>query len=233
MSDYWSGIFLLGTILVGLFLGVIAISLLLLGKKHPNFIKVSICIVVILMLAWVSDRFLVGTFCFPWECVDRGVDLETLLLNDDSFSGDWSVAWTIDYAYVPRSSFAYRERTFHRTSAYNNNAFYEEIYQYKSIRGAAFQFNLLRKDLPHYYSVHSIQLTPHFTIQVGHASEFDVGCVYDMKNTLCYYIGRYVEYILVLEMPFSGDQILEKNFTQVVDLANERFSNELYKIVTP
>jgi len=50
-----------------------------------------------------------------------------------------------------------------------------------------------------------------------------------MKVTVCYYLALYDEYVLLIEMPFAGDQISDEIFTEIVNLADEKFSNALGK----
>jgi len=45
MSDYWSGLFLLGTIVVGFFLGIIVLLVALITKKKTRLNTISFGIV--------------------------------------------------------------------------------------------------------------------------------------------------------------------------------------------
>ncbi|HXD12415.1 MAG TPA: hypothetical protein VN653_20260 [Anaerolineales bacterium] len=234
MSDFWSGMFLLGTIVVGFFLGIATLLVMLITKKKTRLNMISFGFVFTLVSIWITDRFIAGSFCFPWECIDREIDLDILLLNNGDLPDEWVVERTFDYAYIPRASFHYRERTFHYISATTNTGFYEEIYQYRSTRGASFQFNVLRRKLPTSYSIRTVTISPQFDLQVNYASEYDLGCVfYDLKNTVCYYLARYSEYVLLLEMPFSGNLIVEDDFVGIIKLADEKTSNVLRNLVTP
>jgi hypothetical protein len=182
------------------------------------------------LLIWASDRFIVGTFCFPWECVHRNADLEALLLNNNDLPTGWTSEHTYDYAYVPRASSSYIERTFLDMSDLGYQSLYETIYQYRSVRGASFQFNKLIKELPTSYSIHSTLISPQLNLQVGYASAHVYNCVYDNKRaTMCYYLARYEEYVLLIEMPFSGNQIADDIFSEMVRLADGKFSKIVNK----
>jgi hypothetical protein len=191
MSDFWSGLFLLGTITVGAVLAVVVLVVLIVKRKYTRLITISIVIVFTLFSIWVADRFIAGALCLPWECISSSIQLEALLLNNTDLPDEWTVNHTFEYAYIPRASVEYRERTFSHNSASVNNNFYEHIYQYRSVRGAAFQYNKLKKELPTSYSYHSTLISPRFDIKASSASEYDFNCVfYDMEFTTCYYLAR-------------------------------------------
>jgi hypothetical protein len=229
MSDYLSGLFLLGTIIASAILIPLALFAAIIRKKITHLSMVSLGIVFTLLFIWVADRVIAGMFCLPWECVNRDIPLETGLLNDADLPDLWNVKATSNYVYVPRGSINYRERTFEYTSPPKSMVFYEEIYQYRSIRGASFQYQKLKKELPTSYSIESTPISPLFELQVKYASEYDFGCVFHKKNTTCYYLARYNEYVLLLEMPFQGDSISGVTFTEIVGLADKKFSSVVGK----
>ena len=225
MSDYWSGIFLLGTLVLGVFLGFVVLAVILIAKKKTRLISISIALVSALLSIWIVDRFVVGSFCIPWECIHRELDLDSLLLDNVDLPSGWAVERTYDYAYVARSSSSYRERIFRHNLSTTNNVFYEKIYQYRSVRGASFQYNVLKNELPASYAIQYSKISLQFDLQIRYSSEYDYGCIfYDMKNTICYYLVRYDEYILLVEMPFHRDEISEENFYEIVDLADKKLS---------
>jgi hypothetical protein len=79
-----------------------------------------------------------------------------------------------------------------------------------------------------------VSISPQFKLQVNYATEYDFGCAfYDLKNNFCYYLARYDEYVILLEMPFVDDQISDEIFSEIVNLADEKISNVLGNLVAP
>lgn len=222
--------FLLGTIIVSAAIALVLFVVIIAGKKSSRLVSISIGVVLTLFGIWVADRFIVGAFCLPWECVSRNIDLESLLLDNADLPDDWMVNQTFDYAYIPRASAHYRERTFYRESLSANSSFNVHLYEYRSVRGASFQYDILRYQIPTSYSAHSTPLIPEFDLQINNASKHDFGCVfYDMKFTVCFYLARYDEYLLVLEMRFKDNKIQGEFFAAIVKLADSKFSMLSFK----
>ena len=226
MSDYWCGIFLLVTIVSMIFLLIIVLFTILLGKKNLYLNITAFVIVVIMLSIWIGDRFVVGSFCFPWECTRRELRIESLLLGSADLPENWSISNTFNHAYVPRASSAYVERLFDNDSKLLNDEFYQEIYQYRSVRGASFQYDPLKDALPRQYSRRGEPIAAGVTLQGNHAAEYVIGYVHDSPS-ICYYIARYDEYIMVLKMPFSNETLPLDDFIQIIQLADEKFSNAL------
>ena len=224
MSDYWSGIFLFSVVVLAFFLFIIVLFTTMLRKKKRYLNVIVFGTVATLLFIWVADRFIVGSFCLPWECVKRGVDVEFLLLNRTDLPDDWSVRQTFNYAYVPRASSAYVERTFHSDSKFLNKDFFQEIYQYRSVRGASFQYNAIKHDLPRQYSYGNDPLSPQVNLQINHATAYIIECLYSSQN-ICYYIAQYEEFVIVLEMPFSNSSVPIDDFINIIRLADEKFFN--------
>jgi hypothetical protein len=151
MSDFLSGMFLLGTLALAFFLIIIVLTITRLGKKRRYLNFIVFGIVYGLLSIWTVDRFVAGLYCLPWECVNRNIAIETLLLDSSDLAEGWDVKFTFDYAYIPRASSNYVERTYHNYLESLNNEFYQEIYQYRSVRGAFFQYTRLEEDFPKYY----------------------------------------------------------------------------------
>lgn len=189
MSDYWSGIFLVGIIVLAIPFLLIALLAILFRKNNRRLNTSMFAIIVTLILIWVGDRFIVGYFCFPWECTRREIGIETLLLDTADMPENWSVSKTFNYAYVPRASSAYVERIFHNDSKLLNDEFYQEIYQYRSVRGASFQYDALKDDLPEYYSGRGEPVISQVKLPVSHAASYVAGCIYAAPS-ICYYVAH-------------------------------------------
>jgi hypothetical protein len=230
MSDFWSGLFLVGILTLGLAFGIIALLEIIFVKKRPRLNGILFAIILSLVGIWTIDRLIAGLFCLPWECVVRNIELESLLLDNSDLSDEWKVGSTSNTVYVPRASTNYQERTFDYISPLRRMVFYEEIYQYRSIRGASFQYAKLKKELPMSYSPYSLSISPQFDVQVRYASDYDFGCVlYDAKVFVCYYLARYDENMLLLEMRASDNNISGEIFSEIIGLADNRFSIILEK----
>ena len=226
MSDYWSGIFLLVTIVLTIFLLIIVLFTILIGKKKRYLNITAFGIVVTMLLIWIGDRFIVGSFCFPWECTRREIRIESLLLDTADLPENWSIRDTYNYAYVPRASSAYIERIFLKDLKLLDGGFIQEIYQYRSVRGASFQYDALKDDLPNQYSRRSEPILPQVNLQGNHAAAYVVGYIHGSPS-ICYYIARYDEYIVVLKMRFSSEAVPLDDFIKIVQLADEKLSNTL------
>jgi len=234
MSDFWSGLFLLGTIIAGAILIPVAIFVAFTGKKNTRISALCLGIFFALLFIWIADRIIAGMFCLPWECVNQDVPLETVLLTNADLPDGWETGATSNDTYVPRAATNYRERTFDYTSPLRRMVFYEEIYQYRSIRGASFQYAKLKKELPTSYSVHSMPVSPTFELRATYASEYDFGCVfYDMKVLVCYYLAHYDEYMLLLEMRSSDNDISDEIFSEIVSLVDKKLSNAINSLIAP
>ncbi|HET9588426.1 MAG TPA: hypothetical protein VFO91_06525, partial [Anaerolineales bacterium] len=60
MSDYWSGIFLVGIIILAIPFLLIAILAILFRRNNRRLNTSMFGIIVILLLVWVGDRIIVG-----------------------------------------------------------------------------------------------------------------------------------------------------------------------------
>jgi hypothetical protein len=116
MSDFWSGIFLVGIIVLAISFLLIASLAILFRKKDQRLNASMFGIIVTLLLLWIGDRFIVGSFCLPWECTRREIRIESILLDKADLPENWRIRHTFNYAYVPRASSAYVERIFHDES---------------------------------------------------------------------------------------------------------------------
>ncbi len=226
MSDYWSGIFLLATIIFTLFLFSIVLVMMLLRKKNRRLNIIAFAIVASMLSIWVVDRFVVGFFCLPWECVKRNINIDALLLEEADLIDDWVVRKMLNYAYVPRASSAYVERTFHSDTKFQNKDFFQEIYQYRSVRGASFQYNALRYDLARKYSPRHELVFPQISFRDNNAKAYIIECFYNSGNS-CYYIAQYEEYVVVLEMPFLQKSTPLDDLIKIIHLVDEKFSKAL------
>ncbi len=228
MSDYLSGIFLLITITIAFSFMVIILLMTLLRRINRHTVISMIWFVGAMLSIWVADRFIVGAFCLPWECVKREITPEALLLNEADLPDDWVITQNFDYAYAERASSAYRERTFYSDLKSLNKYFFQEIYQYRSVRGASFQYNALKFDLPKQHSYRGEAITRQVEFQDSHATKYIMECLYSSEND-CFYIAQYEEYILVIEMPPANSSVPLDDFIEIAQLADEKFSKTLQR----
>ena len=170
-----------------------------------------------------------------WNCVNwnmllclrrREISLETLLLNEANLPDDWVITQTFNYAYVERASSAYMERTFYSNLKPVNKYFFQQIYQYPSIRGASFQYNALKFDLPRQHSYRVEPISRQVEYQGSHATEYIIECLYSSEN-VCLYVAQYEEYILIIEMPLADSSVPLDDFMEIVQLGDEKFYNTL------
>lgn len=226
MSDYWSGIFLLSAVVVTIFLFLGMLIMVLVGRRKSRFNIIALGIILLLATVWIIDRIMVGYFCLPWECTERNIQIESLLLNNEDLPDDWIVGQTFPYAFVPRASIAYIERTFDKGSNLLNDDFYQEVYQYSSIRGASFQYEDLKSDLPRQYMGNSETVFPEVKFQDNHSKRYVASYVVGARRT-CYYIAQYDEYVVVLRMPFATEAPPLEEFIKIVQLVDEKLSISL------
>ncbi len=226
MSDYWSGIFLFTIMVLAFFLFSIALIMILIGKKQRRLNIAMVAIVITSISIWSADRFSVGVFCFPWECVKRDINIDTLLLEEADLIDDWMIRKTLSYAYVPRGSSAYVERTFHSNTKSENKDFFQEIYQYRSVRGASFQYNALKDDLARKYSPRHELVFPQVSLQENNAKTYNIQCFYGSGNS-CYYIAQYEEYAVILEMPLQNRATSMDDFVEIIQLIDKKISKVL------
>lgn len=226
MSDYWSGIFLLAAVVVTIFLLLGMLIMVLVGRRKSRFNIIALGIILLLATVWIIDRILVGYFCLPWECAERNIQIESLLLDNEDLPDDWIVGQTFPYAYVPRSSIAYIERTFDKGSNPLNDDFYQEVYQYSSIRGASFQYEDLKSDLPRQDMDKSQLIFPEVKFRDNHSKKYVASYVVGARRT-CYYIAQYDEYVVVLRMPFTTEAPPLEEFVKIVQLVDEKLSISL------
>lgn len=226
MSDFLSGIFLVFTITISFSFMIIILLMILLKRKNRHTIITMIAVVSILLSIWVADRFIVGAFCLPWECVGKEISLETLLLHEADLPDDWAITHTFNYAYVERGSSAYIERTFYSNLSPVNKYFFQQIYQYPSIRGASFQYNALKSDLPRQHLYRDEPISRQVEFPESHATEYNIECLYNSES-VCFYIAQYEEYILVIERPLEDSSVALDDFIEIVRLADEKISKTL------
>lgn len=226
MSDYWSGIFLLIIVVAAIFLLLGVVTMVFVGRRKSRFNTIAFGIILFLATVWILDRFIVGYFCVPWECSERNIQIERLLLDDEDLPEDWIIGQTFPYAYVPRASIAYIERTFDKDSDPVNDDFYQEVYQYSSNRGASFQYNGLKSDLPRQYTDSNELVFSEVKLQHNHSKRYVAGYVVGSRST-CYYIAQYDEYVVVLRMPFITETPPLEDFIKLVELADKKFSISL------
>lgn len=221
MSDFVSGMFLLAIIVLAFFLIIIVLSITRLGKKWRHLNVIVFAIVYGLLSVWVVDRFVAGLYCLPWECVKRNINVETLLLDTTDLPEGWVIKFTFDNAYIPRASSNYVERTYHNSLKSLNNEFYQEIYQYRSVRGAFFQYTRLKDDFPRHYSYASEPISLLSDLQNNHANTYTLGYLSGSEN-LYYYIAQYKEFVLVVEMPFSESNAPIDDFIEIIQITDEK-----------
>jgi hypothetical protein len=220
MSDFLSSIFLLATLVLALFLIIIVLSITRLGKKRRYLNVVVFCIVYGLLSIWIVDRFVVGLFCMPWECVKTNITVENLLLDIADLPKGWVVKFTYDYAYVPRASSTHIVRSYHNELKSINNEFYQEIYQYRSVRGALIQYTNLKNDFPRHFSSDNKLIALRANLPNNHANAYVLGYLSGSRSRY-YYIARYAEFVIVLEMPFSENP-MQDEFIEIIQVTDEK-----------
>lgn len=224
MSDYLSSIFLSSIVIVGILLLSIVLIAKMLRKSYKTFNIVVFFIVFLLLALWAGDRFSVGAFCFPWECLEQNVNIHDLLLGDADQIDDWVIQKTLNYTYDPRASVSYAERTFHSDSKVQTNAFYQEIYQYRSVRAASRQYSTLNDDITSKYSVGHELGFPSLNLSTNKSDQYVVECFYGSGNA-CFYVAQYEEFILVLEMPLKEKNAPMDEFIKLILLIDKKFSD--------
>ncbi len=222
MSQYWSGLFLVGTITLSLILIVVALLMRLLKTQNRVVNAIFLSIIVLLVAVWVSDRFIVGALCYPWECINPQVDTKGLLLEKGDLPEGWMVGPTLDYTYDTRAAASYEERSFQNTADTGPHQFFQEIYQYLSVRGASFQYEGLINAVPGQYVQPAQPIPAQLSFPDGHATQYFIGRLDDSAH-LIYYVAQYRQYLVVLAMPYSQQGIPPNEFIALVRSMDKKF----------
>ena len=227
MSEYWSGLFLVGTLALSLVLIGAILSMMLLKRQNRAVSLTFLSIVSLLLAVWVADRLIAGAFCYPWECISPQADTRDLLLKQADLPEGWMVGTTLDYTYDTRAAASYDERSFLSTRGTGPHKFYQEIYQYRSVRGASFQYEGLRNAVPGQY-VHPAQPIPaQLSFPDSHAAKYFIGRLDDSGHVI-YYVAEYQQYLVVLAIPFSQQGIPPNEFIALVRSVDKKF----YKVLS-